>query len=153
MNKLEPMCVELCANRADRAETVVPLLRAAVDEAWECVSDLPAWLEAQSRFHQILASECGNDAISALVGALEVVWLSHVRVWAESEERAGRFPDVAGRLEGGGIAEHEQILTYIERGEAEAAVKHAQEHMSEFTTRSGLIQGAITAVTVSERFP
>ena len=74
LTKLEPVCVGLCTERADRAETVVPRLRAAVDRSVANITDLAAWLESQSLFHRILASDCGNEALAVLAGSLEAVW-------------------------------------------------------------------------------
>jgi GntR family transcriptional regulator, transcriptional repressor for pyruvate dehydrogenase complex len=151
LKELEPICVELCARRADRNETVVPRLRAAVDEAVASKDDLSAWLDAQHRFHRILASDCGNEAIAVLAGSLEEVWLAHVRLWAELEERAGRFPDAGGRL-AHGVADHEEMMSLIEKGAAKEAVHFAQHHIDEFYARASSPQTAITATTLNERF-
>ena len=151
LKELEPICVKLCAERPDRTATVVPRLRSAVDEAVASSDDLSAWLDAQHRFHRILASDCGNEAIAVLAGALEEVWLAHVRIWAETEERAGRFPDASGRQGGKGIADHEEIISLIAAGASEEAVTFAQHHINEFYASASAPQTTITATTLNDR--
>jgi DNA-binding FadR family transcriptional regulator len=153
LTKLEPVCVGLCTEREDRAETVVPHLRAAVDQAVANITDLTAWLESQSLFHRILASDCGNEAVAVLAGALEAVWLAHVRVWAEGLADVGAFPDAAGRLEGGGISDHQEIIELIEQGDAPRAIEFTQHHMEDFYTQLSDFESVITAATVATRFP
>jgi GntR family transcriptional regulator, transcriptional repressor for pyruvate dehydrogenase complex len=149
LTKLEPICVGLCAERADRLTTVVPRLRAAVEESVANITDLSAWLESQSLFHRILASDCGNEAMAVLAGALEAVWLTHVRVWAEGLARLGEFPDAAARFEGAGITDHEKIISLIEQGDAEQAVAFAQHHMEDFYTELSDFHTVITASTLA----
>lgn len=151
LTELEPICVELCARRPDRQDTVVPRLRAAIDEAIAASDDVSAWLDAQGRFHRILASDCGNEAIAVIAGALEEVWLAHVRVWAEMEERAGRFPDARGRLGGVGIVDHEEMLSLIEQGASEKAVAFAQHHINEFYASASAPHTTVTANTLNDR--
>jgi DNA-binding FadR family transcriptional regulator len=123
LKRLEPICVELCATRPDRAQTVVVELRAAVDEAIGSTDDLSGWLDAQSRFHRILASGCG----------------------------AGRFPDASERLAGSGIADHEELLALIERGQSDKAVAFAQRHINEFYAQASDPLTEISAATLSDR--
>jgi DNA-binding FadR family transcriptional regulator len=153
LKRLEPICVELCATRPDRHDTVVVELRAAVDQAIASTGDLSAWLDAQSRFHRILASGCGNGAIALLAGALEEVWLAHVRVWAETADRAGRFPDAGQRQSGRGIADHEELLVLIEQGQADRAVTFAQRHINEFYAQASDPLTEISAATLNDRLP
>jgi DNA-binding FadR family transcriptional regulator len=152
LTKLEPVCVGLCAERIDRATTVVPRLRAVMAESVANITDVSAWLESQSLFHRILASDCGNEALAVLAGALEAVWLSHVRVWAEGLAEAGAFPDAATLLTGGGIAEHDKIISLIEEGDVVEAVGFAQRHMEDFYTQLSEFQSVVTATTLAGHF-
>jgi DNA-binding FadR family transcriptional regulator len=153
LTRLEPVCVGLCAERGDRMETVVPHLRAAVAESVANVTDRSAWLDSQSLFHRTLASDCGNEAVAVLAGALEAVWLSHVRVWGEGLAQAGAFPDAAALLAGEGITDHDKIISLIEKGDAAQAIRFAQHHMEDFYTRLSDFQSIVTAATVVGHFP
>jgi GntR family transcriptional repressor for pyruvate dehydrogenase complex len=152
LTKLEPVCVGLCAQRADRMETVVPHLRMAREDSVASITDLSAWLESQSLFHRILASDCGNEALAVLAGALEAVWLAHVREWAEGFARVGAFPDAADRLECPGVADHDVIVALIEQGDAERAVLFARHHMEAFYAQLSDFDSMIKATTLTHRF-
>jgi GntR family transcriptional repressor for pyruvate dehydrogenase complex len=150
LTELEPICVGLCAQRDDRMETVIPQLR-IVDQSAANSTDLSAWLASQRRFHRLLASECGNEVISILVGALEAIWLEHVRVWAERLASMGTLTDWSALTRDGGIVDHKALIDLIERGEAQQAEALARRHMAEFFARLSDFQTTITATALANR--
>lgn len=112
---LEPECALLCAMRADRADTVVPQLRAHNRAMAEALDDGMEAVARSRRFHETLVSECGNGALSAVTGALERLWSAHEHLWAADALGAGSFPPMAQRRSA--LDFHEQIADHIERGD------------------------------------
>jgi GntR family transcriptional repressor for pyruvate dehydrogenase complex len=153
LTELEPICVGLCAQRRDRKKTVVPLLRAALADSVTNDLDLSAWLAGQKLFHSLLASECGNEVMAVLVGAIEAVWLEHVRIWAEGLARTNQFPDMGELLKGGATVDHEEIIRLIESGDVPQAVEFARRHMKEFYADLSGFETVITATTLANRIP
>jgi GntR family transcriptional regulator, transcriptional repressor for pyruvate dehydrogenase complex len=124
---LEPVCVELCARREDRAETVLPAL-AAVNQAAEDAIDDPLEIIRQSRlFHELLAKRCGNETLTLVVGALEELWSDHEAAWARGASKAHAFPDLP--LRHSGLREHGTLVKLIARGDATGAARAARNHL------------------------
>ena len=114
LRQLEPLCAAMCAARPDRAQAVVPGLRAAVREQAEAIGDGPRTREIINRFHRGLITGCGNQSLVLVVGALEVVWAGHASALydrAEFDE-----PDIAKWQTS--VRHHERIVDSIEKGDA-----------------------------------
>jgi DNA-binding FadR family transcriptional regulator len=124
----EPMCAAACAERPDRAETVLPKLRAILDEAKQAVDDGPTYTGLARRFHIELVAGCGNEAMSNVVGALEALWTSHVETLARSVKQLGSFAEPAARHTS--VQEHEAMYKAIKKGDRRAAEQAAREHYS-----------------------
>ena len=71
---------------------------------------------------------------------------------AEGLAEAGAFPDAATLLTGGGIAEHDKIISLIEEGDVAEAVGFAQRHMEDFYTQLSEFQSVVTATTLAGHF-
>ena len=127
LNLLEPQCVALCAARADRKKTVIPLLRDSHEYAASVIDDVQAFTVASRRFHEIIVTECGNFSLTLLVGALEAVWSSRAQEWAARSAETRQFPDLAYRQQG--LKDHEVMIAILEEGDVEAAVKEAKRHL------------------------
>jgi GntR family transcriptional regulator, transcriptional repressor for pyruvate dehydrogenase complex len=123
---LEPLCARLCAARKDRRRTVVPMLRSIQADCVRALEDVGAYLDGTSRFHSTIVSECGNEPIAVVVGAIEEVWLAHVKEWGVQQDRAGSFPDLAYRKAGNQA--HQQIIDLIDAGEQDAVYEAARSH-------------------------
>lgn len=124
---LEPLCAELCAQREDRATTVVPPLE-AVHAAAEAAVDDPLEVIRQSRlFHEQLAKRCGNETLILVVGALEELWSEREAAWARSASVSQSFPDMP--LRHTGLREHATLLRLIIKGDAAGAARAARKHL------------------------
>ncbi|MDW3220899.1 MAG: GntR family transcriptional regulator [Acidimicrobiales bacterium] len=128
LNLLEPQCVALCAAREDRAEAVVPQLRAVQDEAAACIEDMSRFTVVSRRFHEEIVRLCGSRTLTLVVGALESVWSAHAEAWVDLHQRDGELPDLAYRQQG--LDDHAVLLDLIEAGDVNGAVAEAQRHLA-----------------------
>ena len=122
VERLEPMCVRMCAERADRMATVLPALRAAQDELATALADGHGVDAARAaRWHEALADNCGNETTRVLLGTLETLWTSHARASAtDFIARGVPFSPELGRRT---YEEHQQIQQLIEAGDADGAAE------------------------------
>ncbi len=127
LNLLEPQCVALCAQRPDRADTVVPALRAVQERAAECIDDIRQFTIVSRQFHEEVVRLCGSPTLTLVVGALETVWSAHADAWAAIHVGDGNFPDLAYRQQG--LDDHAVLLGLIEAGDVSAAMAEAQRHL------------------------
>jgi DNA-binding FadR family transcriptional regulator len=135
-NEIDPVCAALCAARADRAEVVLPRLRAANDEAIATIDDPVAFAVAMSRFHEELVALSGNQTIIIVIGALQGIWAADEQAWAADcvalgEPAAGpardeRFPDRAYRQER--LDEHVRVVDLIAAGDEEEVRRAVAHH-------------------------
>ncbi len=153
IERFEPLCVELCAERADRATTVMPVL----EQAQHCYADALAAADGEAavlaarQWHEALVTHCGNATTVASLGMLETVWTSQLRASAaEIATRGGRIsPDDAARV----MAEHEHIQTLIAAGDATGAAEAARAHMRNarvHPTRVDELGAVVVAATVRD---
>jgi GntR family transcriptional regulator, transcriptional repressor for pyruvate dehydrogenase complex len=127
LHMIEPVCASLCASRPDRAEAVVPRLRAVHEAARQCIDDARQFTVVSRRFHEELVACCGNQTLILVIGALESVWSAHATAWAEQHLVHNQFPDRDYRQHG--FDDHELLLRLIERGEQEAVAREARRHL------------------------
>ncbi len=116
IRELEPACAALCAERADREETVVAKLRALHEQSLEILDDSDAVTIVFRQFHEVIADNCGNETLRVVVGALEQLWSSHVQT---SVRRAKQKRPLASLQRS--CAEHAQIMDRIAAGDAKGA--------------------------------
>lgn len=126
LKAVEPACAALCAQREDRASTVVPVLREIHDNAIQVAEDLVQSTALSRRFHEAIVEGCGNQSLIALAGALESLWTSCEASWASAPENAAEVP-VEVRM--GAWDEHLKILTLIENGDVEGTSRAVAEHL------------------------
>ncbi len=124
---IEPVCASKCAQRADRAETVLPDLSAAHEATIGTVDDVVEFTRATRRFHETIVERCGNETLILIVGALESLWSSSERDWAAKAGEKGTFPDRAQRLKG--VRAHERLITRIDSGDADGVLRYATAHL------------------------
>jgi GntR family transcriptional regulator, transcriptional repressor for pyruvate dehydrogenase complex len=117
LRQMEPLCAVLCAQRDDRAETIVPELRGIVEEQADALDDTPRTREIVDRFHGAIVRGSGNETLIVVVGALERVWAAHASAVYERVELDPAPPEVMKAS----LREHEKIVAAIERGEARVA--------------------------------
>nr|BFE38821.1 GntR family transcriptional regulator [Actinomadura rugatobispora] len=145
LTRIEPICAGMCAARPDRAETVVPALRAILDRQLAEIDDLDAYVPNARRFHEAMVELCGSDTMIVVVGALEAIWSAHESaVWstvatghgparsAAAEAADAESPDapMSRAVRRDAIRAHENLLAAIEAGDGDRAQTLAAAHLS-----------------------
>jgi GntR family transcriptional repressor for pyruvate dehydrogenase complex len=139
MGRLEPVCAALAAGRADRAGTVVAVLRRRLESSRAALDDADEYVHQARRFHEELVADCGNETMILLVGALESLWSAHVETLAREPAQLGVFSDRATRV--ASVAEHAALLDAIAAGRAEQAEALARAHLAEPTRHEFVAAG------------
>jgi DNA-binding FadR family transcriptional regulator len=127
LRELESACVRMAAMRPDREETVIPALMECLEDSRATKDDVVAHLEANARFHRMLAASSGNETMILVCGAVESLWLSHVGQWTDQLVAIGEPPsrEVLDRV----LAEHEELVDMIRRGAADEAALALRAHL------------------------
>jgi GntR family transcriptional repressor for pyruvate dehydrogenase complex len=128
---LEPICAGLCAERRDRRETVLPQLREIHEKQLSNPGDLIEGTRLGRQFHEVLVQSCGRETMVVLLGVLESIWSAHSEQSAAGgrlAKAAPRKPYVTQRSQ-----EHEQLIAFIDDGNADAAVALARAHLARST--------------------
>ncbi len=128
LRRLDPLCAALCAERKDRRRTVVPALRKTVEESAELIDEPERYARLARIFHEQLVSNCGNESLLLMVGALDWIWGAHDDQLAIRSAQLG--PAVERRSRETSLAHHQNILDAIVSGDARAAEAAAREHYS-----------------------
>jgi DNA-binding FadR family transcriptional regulator len=126
IQRLEPACASLCAEREDRATAVVPVLEAVHAQVIDAVDEPEdVFIAACGAFHAQLVASCGNATLIVVAGALESIWMAHAQVLVR--EGPGRLPTAAER--GRAVAVHDKILDAVRRGDADTAYRITHRHL------------------------
>lgn len=125
--QLEPMCAALCAEREDRADTIVPALREVLADQRGLTADAPAFNRTARRFHEVLVAGCGSATLALVVGGLEHVWSAHEEEWIRDASAAGDGP--AREAFDAGLRDHEKLVAAIAAGDAARASRIAAKHL------------------------
>ena len=128
LRRLEPVCAAACAARPDRAETVLPRLRATLDAAKAALEDGVEYTRLARQFHADLVASCGNETMILVVGALESLWSAHVEQ-SRGQRRLGSFDELEVRRIS--VKEHEVLYRQIAEGNERGAEKVVRDHLSE----------------------
>jgi DNA-binding FadR family transcriptional regulator len=119
---LDPECAALCASRADRGSTVLPLLR-DIHRQNRAASDPVTFFRCSREFHDALTAHCGSNTLALIVDALEALWSAQIA------------PDAVGSMAANQIeralTQHEAIMAAIEAGEGDRARQLARQHTIE----------------------
>lgn len=126
LRRIEPVCVGMCAARPDRHEAVLPALEEVHAACAATIEDRHAFILESRRFHETLVAACGDETLILVIGALESLVSAHAEVWGDYHDAHG-FPDRAFRQHG--LDDHTLLLRLIDRGEPEAAARHARRHL------------------------
>lgn len=124
---LEPACAAMCAQRADRMTTVVPILRRLQAEYEASLDDVVSSVERSRAFHEALVSECGNEPLIVMAGALEQLWSAHEKHWAQHAPAAGEITLAARRRAG---RTHQRLIDLIAAGDASRVSALARTHLA-----------------------
>ena len=136
VREIELLCAGLCAQRLDRAKTLVPRLRAIQDRSVEMhpAGDIRPLLRA---FHEELATSCGRRTLTILAGCLETLWTGHVRAETSAPSTAARA--AAGPDRSQSIAEHAMIIDAVEAGDVEQTQVLLRAHLERVQEQSTTI--------------
>lgn len=136
LRHLEPACCGLCAERPDRA-VVVDRLSETHERCIASLHDDIAFVEHMRQFHELLVSECGNETMKTVVGALEVLWSSVENAWAKSAAGTRQYPGSEMRVQG--LRAHQRIIDLIAAGDSDGVVRAAGQHLhaAQFYAMSG----------------
>jgi len=126
---IEPITASLCAERADRAKTVIPQLQANIAACEDAVSDGTQFTTLSRQFHEELVAACGNETLILMVGALESLWSEQERQWAQRAQSQGSYPVEKYRRDV--IAAHKALVSAISAGQGEKAARIARKHLQE----------------------
>jgi GntR family transcriptional repressor for pyruvate dehydrogenase complex len=122
-------CARTCAERPDRAETIVPTLRAAMHQGAQ-VDVGTNFVEGLGRFHRALIGDCGNETLTLIAGALSALWGGQDLEWpyapADGLDKAQREAIVQA---------HEHVVNAIEAGDAAATSLRLQHLLTDPTGR------------------
>ena len=122
---LEPICAGMCAARKDRMTEVVPYLQAEIDRQEAQFEDTAQYVGNARRFHEALVSRCGNEPMILLIGSLELIWSAHESsVWGDD---GGPMQHKTMRA---ALHDHQRLLDAIRDGNADRAVRLAQDHLA-----------------------
>ena len=122
---LEPICAGMCAAREDRLTEVVPYLQVEIDRQEEQFGDASQYVRNARRFHEALVSRCGNEPMILLIGSLELIWSAHESsVWGDEGD------PMAHKTMRAALRDHQRLLDAIRDGNADRAVRLAQDHLA-----------------------
>ncbi|MEO6124682.1 MAG: FCD domain-containing protein [Ilumatobacteraceae bacterium] len=129
IERFEPLGAELCAEREDREQAVLPALEAAQRELEDCVKlgHGEAASGAARRWHEVLVESCGNETVEVLLGALLATFRAHVT--AEAAEFRARGIELSPELAKRTIDEHNHIQELIRIGDGPGAMAAARAHL------------------------
>lgn len=124
---LEPLCAAACARRPDRMETIVPALRANIEESAALVGAGPDFTHTAREFHDLVVAGNPNDTIRYVVGSLVALWSAQEERWAKSQASRDRYPSDLDTREV--VKAHRRLLDEIEKGRADKAEQLARAHL------------------------
>lgn len=127
MERLEPVCAALCAERPDREVELIPALRHIQRESSAAVGDLAVFTRWVRRFHETLVSGCGNETVILVLGSLELLWSAHLQSGTEQAVSDHRRPATEYTPEES-LTAHANLIDAIAEGRSSLAESLAREH-------------------------
>jgi GntR family transcriptional repressor for pyruvate dehydrogenase complex len=126
---LEPACAGFAAGQpASARKKIVKRLTELIDESEACLGESYAFTETALKFHAAVVELSGNTTVAVLAGALEAVWSSQERHWAERASHEGGYPDPKAQSEV--LRAHRRVVRAIADGDPEAAIESMRSHLS-----------------------
>jgi GntR family transcriptional regulator, transcriptional repressor for pyruvate dehydrogenase complex len=116
--ELELACASCCANRSDRANSVVPILRDALGAAGSA-DDLELFGAGLVAFHSAITAECGNSTLVLTVGALGELWSEQALPWPHRVFDTQLDAAARKRI----VAAYREVLAAIEAGDPSEAAR------------------------------
>jgi GntR family transcriptional regulator, transcriptional repressor for pyruvate dehydrogenase complex len=124
---LEPMCVAACADRTDRLESVVPALRANLEETDKEIGHGIRFSQAARAFHDLYVDYTPNQSLRLLVRSIVAIWSVQEQTWASALQRHSAYPAESEQIKA--LNAHRKVVTLIEEGEADKAMAFAAAHL------------------------
>ncbi|WP_405182938.1 GntR family transcriptional regulator [Nocardia sp. NBC_01377] len=128
LRMLEPLCAAECAERPDRADTVVPVLAENVEKSAELVADGMAFTHTAREFHDLIVQNTPNLTVRYVVSTLVTLWSAQEEAWAEALTRRGEYP--SGDEAAAVVRTHQRIVTEIAAGRAAEAERLYRTHLA-----------------------
>ena len=125
---LEPLCAAECAQRPDRAESVIPALTENIKTSAGLTADGVAFTQAAREFHDILVAFTPNATMRHVVGSLVALWSAQEQSWAEVMTGRGEYPSDAQAAQA--VRSHQRIAGEIAAGRAAEAERIARAHLA-----------------------
>ena len=151
VQRLEPLVAQLCAERPDRTDTVLPQLELAQSRLAMAIDadDAHAASAAARQWHEALVESCGSTTIGTLIGTLTAIWSSHVRDVAIAAHAEGLGLDFDRTTRA--YREHEQLQALIRAGDGVAAAALARSHLEQaLIHRERPVVGVVQAGAIRE---
>jgi GntR family transcriptional repressor for pyruvate dehydrogenase complex len=127
LQRFEPTCAAMCAERTDLTTSLVPVLEALLLEQREVIdADLREFNRVARRFHSAVVEHCGNDTIRLTVGGWVSLWSSHEESWSNLTGGRSRVSFEKRRLV---CDSHERIAQAIFDGDSERARRLMANHL------------------------
>jgi DNA-binding FadR family transcriptional regulator len=136
VRRLDPVCAQMCATRADRLDTVVPALRDIHRRSEESLGDFAKFVACMKEFHEALVRNCGNQTFELLVGMLEGLWYAHEEDWAARTVEFGELPGPAAVRRS--LDSHAELIAAIEDGDGPGAATLARRHQEDTQPQANL---------------
>jgi DNA-binding FadR family transcriptional regulator len=127
LRDLEASCAASCARRPDRAVAVVATLRTINDSTEAALDDFARYVEVASEFHEAVVALCGNATLAMVAGAVESLWLTHVRNWATTVDHTPAQPTLDYRRNG--LDVHRRIVELIDDGDSSGVAALVRDHV------------------------
>ncbi|MET0736270.1 MAG: FCD domain-containing protein [Microbacterium sp.] len=124
---LEPMCASDCAERPDRATSIVPALRENLEDTETHIGDGARYSASARVFHEILVTGVANDTMRLLVRSMVAIWSIQERLWAETVNASAQYPDIEHQRES--YRTHATMLRLIEEGDAAGVASLSATHL------------------------
>jgi DNA-binding FadR family transcriptional regulator len=147
LREVEPACARLCAQRPDRLTAVVPRLTEIHERSLATLDDLVEVTEHSRAFHEAIVERCGNETLKIMAGALEALWSSHEKAWAEHHPEPASLPLEERRA---ALLVHGRLIELIAAGDSAAAGELAADHLRSAQTYPSTSGPLISPVLVRE---
>lgn len=126
---LEPACAGLAAALPDAQRAkIVARLTELVDANEADIGESYAFTAGALQFHAAIIERCGNTTITLLAGALEAVWSSQERLWAQQASTDGEYPDPKDQREV--LRAHRRVIKLIDDGDIDGATRAMRGHLT-----------------------
>jgi GntR family transcriptional regulator, transcriptional repressor for pyruvate dehydrogenase complex len=142
---IEPAAVRLVASGRNR-RTCARKLEALIAEEEAAMDDPESFGEANARFHAELVAMAGNQTLTIVAEMLNEVVARAVTIVSQTDSNGG---SLATRRRG--VRSQERLVSFIEKGDVDAAEAHWRTHMG-IVGRVMLGQQAKTVIDLLDHF-